>query len=91
MGFLWDYIYKHASPYINELIDRDSVINVMIPIRCMTCGKPVGQYWEKYRKEIKAGKNPQKVLDSLGLERYCCRSLFLTHVDLAEKVGKFKK
>jgi DNA-directed RNA polymerase subunit N len=57
----------------------------------MTCGKPVGHLWEKYKKEVESGKNPKDVLDSLGIERYCCRSLFLTHVDMIDKIGKFKK
>ena len=57
----------------------------------MTCGKPVGHLWEKYRKQVEKGKDPKKVLDSLGVEKYCCRSLFLTHVDMIDKVGQFKK
>jgi hypothetical protein len=28
----------------------------------------------------------KQVLDELGRDRYCCRSQFLTHVDLATKV-----
>jgi DNA-directed RNA polymerase subunit N len=64
---------------------------MLIPIRCMTCGKPVGQYWEKYRQEVKKGKSPKTVLDTIGLERYCCRSLFMTHVDLQGKVGQYNK
>ncbi len=64
---------------------------MIIPIRCMTCGKPVGHLWEKYKKEVSAGRNPAKVMDSLGLERYCCRSLFLTHKDMIPEVGSFRK
>jgi len=64
---------------------------MIIPIRCMTCGKPVGHLWEAYQKETKKGRNPQKVLDELGIERYCCRSLFLTHRDLIKTIGQFKK
>ncbi len=64
---------------------------MIIPIRCMTCGKPVAHLWEKYQEMIKKGMKPATVLDKLGLERYCCRSLFLTHVDMSEKIGKFKK
>ncbi len=56
----------------------------------MTCGKPVGQYWEEFKERTKKGEDPKKVLDSVGLERYCCRSLFLTHVDLTAKIGQFK-
>jgi DNA-directed RNA polymerase subunit N len=64
---------------------------MIIPIRCMTCGKPLGHLWEKYEKQIGRGTDPKKVLDLLGVERYCCRSLFLTHIDMIDKVGKFQK
>lgn len=64
---------------------------MIIPIRCFTCGKPVGHLWEEYCKEVRGGRNPKNVLDKLGLERYCCRSLFVSHVDMTEKVGKFRK
>ena len=36
-------------------------------------------------------EEPKKALDELGLERYCCRALFLGHIDLLEKVSQFKK
>ena len=64
---------------------------MIIPIRCISCGKPVAQLWEKYQQEIESGKKPKEVLDSVGLERYCCRSLFLTHVDILDNVARFKK
>jgi DNA-directed RNA polymerase subunit N len=37
------------------------------------------------------GEEARKVLDELGVERYCCRAVFLGHVDLIETVSKFKK
>lgn len=64
---------------------------MIIPIRCMTCGKPVAHLWEAYQDGIKKGKNSKRLLDKLGLERYCCRALFLVHVDLIKKIGKFSK
>ena len=64
---------------------------MIIPVRCISCGKPVGQLWEKYQQEVGSGKKPKEVLDQIGLDRYCCRSLFLTHVDLIDTVGRFKK
>ncbi len=64
---------------------------MMIPIRCFSCGKPIGHLWEKYQNEVKAGKEAGKVMDSLGLERYCCRSVFLTHAQLVQRVGQFRK
>jgi DNA-directed RNA polymerase subunit N len=64
---------------------------MQIPIRCVSCGKPVAHLYEKFKESVAAGEDPKKVLDELGLKRYCCRSLFLTHVDLAGQVAKFKK
>ncbi len=57
----------------------------------MSCGKPVAHLWEGYLERIKNGDNRKKVLDELELERYCCRALFLGHVDLLETVARFKK
>ncbi len=60
-------------------------------MRCMSCGKPVAHLWEEYNERIESGEDRKKVLDSLGLKRYCCRALFLGHVDLIEVTGQFKK
>ena len=50
-----------------------------------------GQFWEEFKARTAKKEDPKKVLDEMGIERYCCRSLFLTHVDLTDKVGKFQK
>lgn len=63
---------------------------MIIPIKCWSCGKPVAQLWQSYKDRIAKGESPKKVLDDLGLERYCCRALFLSHVDLLDKVAIFK-
>jgi DNA-directed RNA polymerase subunit N len=64
---------------------------MIIPVRCFTCGKPIGHLWEEFKKRTAAGEEAGKVLDDLGLKRYCCRAVFLGHVDLSEIVSKFKK
>lgn len=64
---------------------------MIIPLRCFSCGKPIGQLWEEYKKRVADGEKPGKVLDELGLERFCCRSVFLGQEDYIELVGKFKK
>lgn len=64
---------------------------MIIPIRCISCNRPVGHLWEEFKKRTEAGEQPKKVLDELGLERYCCRAVFLGHVDLLPLVSKFKK
>jgi len=64
---------------------------MIIPIRCFSCGKPISHLWEDFKKRTESGENPKEVLDELGLERYCCRSMFLGQSDMIELVGKFKK
>ncbi|MCD6557489.1 MAG: DNA-directed RNA polymerase subunit N [Candidatus Aenigmarchaeota archaeon] len=62
---------------------------MLIPVRCMTCGRPISQYWEEFKKRVKKGEKPEKVLDDLGIKNYCCRALFLTHQDTFREVAKF--
>jgi len=57
----------------------------------MSCGKPIAQLYDQYKNRTKDGEDPKKVLDELGLKRYCCRSVFIGTVDLIEEVGKFRK
>jgi DNA-directed RNA polymerase subunit N len=63
---------------------------MIIPVRCFSCGKVIGHLYEDFKKRVKAGEDSKKVLDDLGLERYCCRAVFLGHVDLIKKVAQFK-
>jgi DNA-directed RNA polymerase subunit N len=54
---------------------------MIIPIRCFTCWKPIAQYWREYESRTKQGEDPNKVLDELEFKRFCCRRMFLTHVN----------
>ncbi len=64
---------------------------MIIPIRCWSCGKPIAQLWEEYEARSKKGENRKDILDELGLDRYCCRAMFLGHVDMLETAAQFKK
>lgn len=64
---------------------------MIIPIRCMSCGKPLAHLYEEYKSRAEKGESKKKILDELGLKRYCCRALFTGHVDLLETVAEFKK
>lgn len=64
---------------------------MIIPIRCFSCGKPVGHFYEEFKERLEKGENAKKILDSLNLERFCCRGLFMGHVDLIEIAGEFKR
>ena len=64
---------------------------MIIPIRCFSCGKPIGQFCEEYKKRVAEGEKSGTVLDELGLERFCCRSMFIGQEDYIELIGKFRK
>ena len=62
---------------------------MMIPVRCFTCGKVVGSAYEPFKERTEKGEEPDKVLDDLGLERYCCRRMIISHVDLVDELMPF--
>ncbi len=62
---------------------------MIIPVRCFSCGKVIGDKWEPYTRRVNAGEDPKEVLDDLGLERYCCRRMLLSHVELIDEILKF--
>jgi DNA-directed RNA polymerase subunit N len=78
-------VLKGRSPIVEE------EKNMIIPIRCWSCGKPIAQVWEEYEERCKKGENKKDVLDDIGLDRYCCRAMFLGHVDLLDTAAQFKK
>ncbi|ORY87939.1 DNA-directed RNA polymerase, subunit N/Rpb10 [Protomyces lactucae-debilis] len=59
---------------------------MIIPVRCFSCGKVVGDKWDAYLKLLEDGREEGDALTTLGLKRYCCRRMVLTHVDLIEKI-----
>jgi len=59
---------------------------MIIPIRCFTCGKVVGNKWESYVALLQAEHTEAEAMTMLGLTRYCCRRMLLTHVDMMDKL-----
>ena len=64
---------------------------MIIPIRCFSCGKPIAHLWTEFKKRVAEGESAKIVLDELGLERYCCKSMFLGQEDYIELLSNFKK
>ncbi len=59
---------------------------MIIPIRCFTCGALIGDKWSEFARKVSKGEDAGRVLDDLGIKRYCCRRMFLSHVELIDKV-----
>ncbi|MGC8478847.1 MAG: DNA-directed RNA polymerase subunit N [Candidatus Micrarchaeia archaeon] len=59
---------------------------MMMPVRCFTCGAVVADKWEEYDRRVNKNKEePGKVLDDLGVKRYCCRRMFLSNVEVIDE------
>lgn len=50
----------------------------MQPLRCWTCGRSVHGAMQEFPKQMQSGESPARILDGLGLHRYCCRRFPLT-------------
>ena len=62
---------------------------MLVPVRCFTCGNLISDKYEDYLTRIKSGEEPGKVLDSLGISRYCCRRMLMTSVETIQQVVPF--
>ncbi|UCG36512.1 MAG: DNA-directed RNA polymerase subunit N [Candidatus Bathyarchaeota archaeon] len=62
---------------------------MIVPVRCFTCGKVIGDKWENFATRVKEGEDAGRVLDDLGVERYCCRRMLLSHIEIIDEIIKF--
>lgn len=62
-----------------------------IPIRCFTCGKVLNHLQSIYSELTKSGLEPMKIWYDLGLKRYCCKRMILTHVNIEDKLLRYCK
>ena len=60
-----------------------------MPVRCFTCGNLIADKFDEYQNRVKSGEEPAKILDSLGIERYCCRRMMLTTLETIQQVLPF--
>ena len=64
---------------------------MIVPVRCFTCGKLVGDKYEEFVQRVKNREDPEKVLDSLELERFCCRRMLITAYEYIDEVMAYSK
>jgi len=50
---------------------------MLIPVRCFSCGRVIGEDYETFKVRLKGGEDPKLILNDLGVERVCCRRLFI--------------
>lgn len=59
---------------------------MLIPVRCFTCGNLVADKYSEYKERVKAGEEDSKILDSLGINIYCCRRMLISSVETIYQV-----
>ncbi|HKR57272.1 MAG TPA: DNA-directed RNA polymerase subunit N [Candidatus Nitrosopolaris sp.] len=59
---------------------------MLVPVRCFTCGKLIGDKYLEYISRVKAGEDPAKVSDSMNVKRYCCRRILVSTVETIYQV-----
>ena len=83
-GKCLSYVWKISAKFSgNKSVNKKmKIVYGTVQNKWVSDGKRYRHAWIEY-----AGK----VMDSLGLERYCCRGLFMSHVELIDIVGSYKK
>lgn len=59
---------------------------MLVPVRCFTCGSLIADKYQAYLNRVKAGDDSAKIMDDLGVKRYCCRRMFLATVETAYQI-----
>ena len=49
----------------------------------------IAHKYKQFREAVDEGKAPGETLDEIGFERYCCRRMFVGHIDLIDEVAPF--
>ena len=74
---------------------------MIIPVRCFTCGKVISSLYDEYKKRYEAyekavatgekpKETPKEILDALGVDRYCCRRMIISQVDLLKEAAPYE-
>lgn len=64
---------------------------MIIPVRCYTCNKVIGNLWGPYCRLKETGEEERVILEKLGLKRYCCKRMLSTHVNLIDDLLKYEE
>ncbi len=60
-------------------------------IRCYTCNKILADKYNRYQKMLNAGYSIEQALNTLGLNRYCCRLRLRNPFKTVDKIESFEE
>ena len=64
---------------------------MIIPIRCFSCGRLVAHLYRPYLELREKGESAEDAFKELGIERFCCKRMIVSHVDLIDELLKFPR
>ena len=63
---------------------------MICPIRCFSCGQVVAHKYDEYMRLVnEEKKSVGQALDMVGLHKYCCRRMLLTHTEVIDDIIKY--
>lgn len=62
-----------------------------MPIRCFSCGKLIAHVYEPYLEALEKGESPENAFNQLGIKRFCCKRMIVSHADLIDDLLKFPR
>lgn len=62
----------------------------MLPVRCFTCLKVIGNTWGTYCHALQSGKTEAEALEQCNIRRICCRRMLLSHVDIVDEIMRYE-
>ncbi|EDY35861.1 DNA-directed RNA polymerase subunit N [Candidatus Aciduliprofundum boonei] len=72
---------------------------MIIPVRCFSCGRVIASDYIAFVNKVNLireteNREPtpeeiQRIFDEIGVKRYCCRRMILSHVNLIDDTMAF--
>ena len=64
---------------------------MLIPVRCFSCGKVIGNLENSIKKLKNEGYEDKEIMNKLKIEKYCCRRVLLSYIDLSEELFMYQE
>ena len=62
---------------------------MIIPGRCFSCGNVIADKYLLYLDLVSQGVSEEDAMNAFHLDRFCCRRMMLTHVDMTDLLLKY--
>jgi DNA-directed RNA polymerase subunit N (RpoN/RPB10) len=60
-------------------------------VKCFSCGKLIGHVYKPYKELLDKGVKAEDAFKQLGIERFCCKRMIVSHIDLIDELLKFPR